>query len=129
MIIWTIFIALTIALVLLIPSFNSEQLTAKAQNDSSPKNPSSHDNTNNTRAVINVDNQTVTYIDKTTNKTISVEKFTLVPGNATSNKTVSTNNSLGNTQNATTKEPLTTNTQNATTNENLTTKFNALQGK
>ena len=78
---------------------------AQSQNTTLPQD------TNNTRAIWNMKDRTITLVDPTTNETKIIGSFAVNTGNATTNET------------------LTTNTGNATTNANLTAKFNALQGK
>jgi hypothetical protein len=99
-----------------------------AQNDTSQQNIGSMENKSNIRAVINAKNNTVTYLDKTTNETISVDKFTLKPMTTKSDETISNQGPLS-ADNATADETLTSNGQNTTSNQNLTAKFNTLQGK
>jgi hypothetical protein len=77
------------------------------------ENKTSFDGKNNTRRIINLVNNTITVIDKTTNQTVSTMPFTPFMKNTTNNET---QNNL----------TFSANTANATTGVNLTEKFNAL---
>ena len=77
------------------------------------ENKTSFDGKNNTRRIINLVNNTITVIDKTTNQTISTMPFSPIMKNTTDNET---KNNL----------TFSSNTANATTDVNLTEKFNAL---
>jgi hypothetical protein len=77
------------------------------------ENKTSFDGDNNTRRIINLVNNTITVIDKTTNQTISTMPLSPIIKTTTDNET----------QNNMT---LSSNTANATTGVNLTEKFNAL---
>jgi len=70
------------------------------------------DGKNNTRRIINLVNNTITVIDKTTNETISTIPY-LVPRNNTSNDTMN-------------NESLSTNEEKNTTNNTLSEKFESL---
>lgn len=121
-----IFMILAVAFVLLNPALISEWLTVMAQNADSIQNtePSTD---NNTIGIINMVNHTITWMDKTTNKTISIQNFEI--GNATNNENVSLYQSLAKLQNTTHNGTIIPNLQNTTSNVNMTTKFNDLKGK
>lgn len=125
---WSIFIGLTVALtpILLIQPFVVAQQVTEDNNKSPSQNDNSQ-NTNNTRAIINLKNHTITLIDTRTNETISVKNFTLSTGNNRTNETIGIQNISGNMGNTITNESKST--KNATENAenvNLTEKFNAL---
>jgi hypothetical protein len=115
---WMMIIGFSLALVLLAPSIIADWTIVQAQNTTLPQD------TNDTRRVFNMIDNTVTLINATTNETISVMKFTTSAGNTTANETLPT--SAGNT---TANETLPTSAGNTTANETLTTKFKELQGK
>ena len=121
---WTIFIGVALACVLVIHPLITSQVIAQGENKTLAKNATSPHYTNNTRAIVDLKNHTITVIDTTTNETLSVRSFTEAAANTTTNQSLS-----GTAENMTANETLTTNTGNATTNVNLTDKFNALQGK
>ena len=77
------------------------------------ENKTSFDGKNNTRRIINLVNNTITVVDKTTNETISTMPFNPNTENTTANET---RNNL----------TFPSSTANATTVVNLTEKFNAL---
>jgi len=92
------------------------------------------ENTNDTRQIINLTDNTVTLINTTTNETIGTMKYVGNTGNMTTNETLAadtgnmtTNETLAaDTGNMTTNETLAADTGNMTTNQNLTEKFKAL---
>jgi len=75
-------IGLVIALAQFIPPIISDWTTAEAQNTTSSQN------TNNTRMILNVKDNTVTLINATTNETISTRNLTEITGNTTTNETL-----------------------------------------
>ena len=96
------FIGLFSAFALLTPLVISHWTMAQIENTTLPEN------TNDTRQIINLTDNTVTLINTTTNETIGTMKY------------------VGNTGNMTTNETLAADTGNMTTNQNLTEKFKAL---
>ena len=104
---WTIFIGVALACVLVIHPLTTGQVIAQGENKTLAKNATSPHYTNNTRAIVDLKNHTITLIDTTTNETISVKNFTPKVGNTTTNQNL---------------------TGNTTTKENLTAKFKSLQG-
>jgi len=77
------------------------------------ENKTSLDGKNNTRRIINLVNNTITVIDKTTNETLSVTPYNAKAGNASTNGTMN-NGSFP------------TNKENRTSNETLAEQFNNL---
>ncbi|HJR48917.1 MAG TPA: hypothetical protein VJ799_12240 [Nitrososphaeraceae archaeon] len=72
--------------------------------------------TNDTRMILNVKDNTVTLLNTTSNETISIRDLTADTVNMTSNETKSNTN-------------ITENAENSTTDLNLTEKFKGLQGQ
>jgi len=110
----TILIGLTIAFAVPIPLIVNLMMV-QAQNATLPLN------TNNTRAIWNLKNQTITLVNTTTNETISVNPFPEKVGNMTTNETPS--GSIGN---MTTNETPSGSIGNMTTNDSLSEKFTEL---
>ena len=127
-------IKLTILIGLVIIAFAIEipitisSMMAQAQNTTLQRNTD-----NNTQAIWNMKDKTITLVNPTTNETIG--QFTMNPEKGTIDETLtnSTENATTNDtltpEETTINETLTTNTGNATTNVNLTDKFDSLQGK
>lgn len=79
-------LTITIGFIVVVALFFSPVINdwtrAETQNATSPQN------TNNTRMVFNVNDNTVTLINATTNETISTKTLTEITGNATTNETL-----------------------------------------
>lgn len=94
---WIIFIGSAVALALVIlPSVAAQITNDNNKNESQNIN---SQNTNDTRAVVNLKNHTISVIDTKTNETISVKNFVVKTGNNTANETVGIQNISGNMEN------------------------------
>lgn len=111
----TVFLVLSAAFSILIASPIFHWAMAQIQNTTLPET------TNDTRRIINLKDNTITVINKTTNETISTTPYTGNTGNATPNESLS-----GTALNATPNETLSGNVGNMTTNDSLTEKFREL---
>src|SRR6185312_3039991 len=121
-----IYLGLSVALVLLIQPFVAAQPISQEINKNLSQSEDSQ-NTNNTRAIVNLKNHTITLIDSTTNETISVKNFTLKAGNNTTNKAGVSENFSGKGNMLTSELKNTTNaTENGLGSINLTEKFTDL---
>ena len=123
----SIVIGLIVAFVLIIQPFVSAQQGAEDNNKNQSQNNNS-ENRNNTRAIVDLKNHTVTVIDTRTNETISVKNFTVSTGNNTTNKTATSENISGSTGNMLANESKSTINapENYTGSLNLTEKFKEL---
>ena len=121
-------IGLLSAFALLTPLVISHWTMAQIQNTTLPEN------MNDTRRIFNLNDNTITVINKTTNETISTMPYIRNIGNMTTNETLAgdtgnmtTNETLaGDTGNMTTNETLSPTTGNMTTKVNLTEEFREL---
>jgi cytoskeletal protein RodZ len=127
---WTSFIVLTTLLALVIHLLIINPVLAQGPNTTTAQN------RNNTKLIVDLKNNTITLVDKTTNETISVKNLmpkaaanTTITENITTNEKNATTNVNLTPETTTSNDTLTTNTGNATTDVNLTAKFSALQGK
>jgi len=102
----TILLIFAITFSVLITSSIAKLVTAQGENKTN-----NVDN-NNTRRIINLVNNTITIVDKTTNETISTMPYIANAGNDTSNSTLN-------------NESFPTNKENSTTDD-LSQKFNSL---
>jgi hypothetical protein len=109
------FIGLFSAFALLTPLVISHWAMAQIENTTLPEN------MNDIRQIIDLKDDTVTLINKTTNETISIRNLSEDTGNMTTNETLA-----GDTGNMTTNETLSPTTGNITTKVNLTEKFREL---
>ena len=130
-----IVIGLLFALVLIIPPFVSAQQASEDDNKNLSQNNNS-ESRDNTRAIVDLKNHTVTVIDTITNETISVKSYTpKTNANATqsqpptTNAENATNSGILVPQKTKINDTLTENTQNTTNSINLTKKFESLKGK
>jgi hypothetical protein len=104
-----IFIGMNIILSLGILTLTDNWTTAQSENTTSS-------NTNGTRMIYNVKDNTITIVNNTSNETISISTLTANTGNMITNESLSTDN-------------VTENAENTTTNLNLTEKFKELQNQ
>ena len=108
----TIFLILSITFSIMISSTLAHLVMAKSENKTS------FDGKNNTRRIINLVNNTITIVDKTTNETISTMPYTAKAGNDTTNGTM-TNSTIND-------GGFSTNKEKSTSNETLAEKFKEL---
>lgn len=105
----TIFIGMHIALLLAVLTLSHGWTGVQAQNATSS-------DTNDTRMILNMKDNTVTLLNTTSNETISIRNLTADSENTITNETKSSSN-------------VTENAENSTTDLNLTDKFKELQGQ
>jgi hypothetical protein len=124
-------IGLLFALILIIPPFVSAQQAGEDNNKNLSQNNNS-ESRDNTRAIVNLKNHTVTVIDTRTNEPISVKSYTpKTNASATQSETLTTNAENATTSGILVPEKTKINdtfadTQNTTNSLNLTEKFESL---
>jgi hypothetical protein len=104
----TVFLVLAVAFSILVSSPISHWAVAQIENTTLPEN------TNNTRQIINLKDNTITLINTTTNETIKTIPYTGNTGNTLANETLS-----GTAANMTANETLSGTAANMTANETL----------